>query len=249
MDLRMQIADAIDSFIDVYCALEQHERIWRRPLVRFADVRHPAFARLGELTGTEHFQPEDFLEDPRVVISYFLPFVPTIAEGNVSGRPASAGWADAYLTTNAMAVAINRRLADLARDLGGRAGIPENIGLLPDTLMSRWSQRHVAWIAGHGAFGLNNMLITGEGCCGRYFSVVADIPVEPDAPVEEEYCLHRSKGVCGVCVKRCFSGALSVDGFDRFKCYDECLKNEVLHSGADVCGKCVVGLPCSFRRP
>ncbi len=41
-------------------------------------------------------------------------------------------------------------------------------------------------------------------------------------------------------------------GFDRFRCYDMCLKSGEQFEDlglADVCGKCVVGLPCSHCDP
>ena len=46
-------------------------------------------------------------------------------------------------------------------------------------LISDWSHRHVAVIAGLGKFGLNNMLITDNGCCGRVGSFITDLKIEP----------------------------------------------------------------------
>lgn len=40
--------------------------------------------------------------------------------------------------------------------------------------------------------------------------------------------------------------------FDRFRCYDMLLKNVERHSEvgyADVCGKCLVAVPCSHTNP
>ena len=39
------------------------------------------------------------------------------------------------------------------------------------------------------------------------------------------------------------------EGFDRFKCLRQCLKNMARYPGADVCGKCIVELPCSYGIP
>ena len=86
--------------------------------------------------------------------------------------------------------------------------------------MSRWSQRHVAYIAGLGAFGKNNMLITDRGCCGRFYSVVTNLDVEPDTPVEGERCLYRIDGSCGACMRKCRSKAINPGGFDRWACDD-----------------------------
>lgn len=249
MDMNAAIEDRIDGYIDEYCADHHRERIWQRPLARCADALHSSFPLLRRVAVPDHFLPGDFMENPRTVVSYFLPFVETMAEGNISGDIASPSWADGYLVTNAMAVEIAARLVEWVAGMGYRAVEPHNIGFAADMLMSRWSQRHVAWIAGHGSFGLNNMLIGEKGCCGRYFSIITDLPVNHDRPVDTEYCLYRRNGSCKVCVNRCFSGALTKNGYDRHKCYLICLKNKSLYKGADVCGKCVVGLPCSFRRP
>lgn len=247
--MKTLIADSLDAFIDRYCARQGFARLWHRPIVRFADAGHPAFAELKKVAFAEHAMPGDFLDRPRTVVSYFLPFVKEVADSNLQGEPTSAVWANTYLVTNRMAMDCNLHIAGVVRERGYRAAPPENIGFDPVILKSRWSQRHVAWIAGHGSFGINNMLIGEQGCCGRYFSVVTDLSDAADQPVTDEYCLYKKKGVCKVCVKRCFSGALTENGFDRTQCYAVCRVNEVTYKDAEVCGKCVVGLPCSFRRP
>lgn len=58
-------------------------------------------------------------------------------------------------------------------------------------IYSNWSQRHVGYIAGLGTFGLNNMLITDQGTCGRFYSLITNLPVEPDQPLQEERCLWK----------------------------------------------------------
>ena len=68
------------------------------------------------------------------------------------------------------------------------------------------------------------MLITKTGCCGRYSTIVTNLDVQADSPLEEEYCLYKKNGTCGVCVQHCPSGALTFDGFNRYKCYDVCKK-------------------------
>lgn len=118
--------------------------------------------------------------------------------------------------------------------------------------MSDWSHRHVAWIAGLGTFGLHNLLITARGCCGRLGSFVTDAACTPSASPGFEYCLFKSKGTCGACVKNCVTGALKEDSFDRHRCYGLLLENAALFENeglADVCGKCTCAVPCSFAIP
>jgi epoxyqueuosine reductase QueG len=124
----------------------------------------------------------------------------------------------------------------------------------------------VAYLAGLGTFGLNNMLITDAGCCGRFGSIVTNLDVVPDLPLETENCLYHRDGHCASCVRRCPTGALTTGGFDRHRCYTQCLENarvytqfgnsyaseagsELLNTGSEVCGKCLIGLPCSLKKP
>jgi epoxyqueuosine reductase QueG len=118
--------------------------------------------------------------------------------------------------------------------------------------MSAWSHRHAAYIAGLGTFGLNRLLITEQGCCGRLGSLATDLVLIPTPRPEGEFCLHRAGGSCTKCVRKCIRNALGMDTFDRHACYQTLLDNEArlgMSGHADVCGKCSCGLPCSSRNP
>ena len=124
----------------------------------------------------------------------------------------------------------------------------KNQGLLQINM----TPNNVAIISGLGTFGLNNMLITDKGCCGRIGSFITDLKLEPTKRKTGESCLYKHMGTCTKCVARCVNEALTVDGFDRHKCYEMCLYNDNLHSGiglCDVCGKCLVGVPCATVNP
>src|SRR5690606_4519617 len=83
----------------------------------------------------------------------------------------------------------------------------ENYGLA-----STFSERHAAYAAGLGTFGLCDGLITAKGKAMRCGSVVARIQI-PSTPRPYDdhhaYCLFYSKGTCGVCITRCPGGAVS----------------------------------------
>lgn len=248
--LRGEVARALDACIAEDLTGTGAPSLWGTPIVRYADAQGAPVRRLREVVVPGHYMPEDFLPAPTVILSYYLPLRREIGKSNIAGDMASAQWAGAYLATNALAARVGSALAGRIRALGHRAAVPENIGIISDTvLMSRWSQRHIAWAAGHGTFGLNNLLISDAGCCGRYYSLVTDLPIAPDAPLQAERCLYKRDGTCGVCARRCVAGALTPDGFDRAACYAACLKNDAIHPGADVCGKCAVGLPCAHACP
>ena len=249
-----QWKEAVQRMVADYVKHYQEENhlpnLWRTPLVGYADANDPYIQSLPQIITEVHKQPGDFMVNPRVVISYFIPFTEELARTNAGkeSHEASMEWARAYDTTNTMMAELNIYLAQEIIKLGGRAVVPEGVGMLKDIIKSNWSQRHLAYAAGLGTFGINNMLITAKGCCGRYNSIVADIPVEPEHRKEQENCLYKSRGICRKCVKNCFSGALTTEGIDRKKCYETCKKNEE-KLGAEVCGKCDTDIPCAFTAP
>lgn len=56
--------------------------------------------------------------------------------------------------------------------------------------VSRWSERHVAYISGLGTFGLSDALITPLGKAMRCGSVVARVKIQPTARSYEKYNDH-----------------------------------------------------------
>lgn len=246
------------------CLDEQPVSYWQDPLLGFADANHPYVQGLRKTVHPLHQMPCDVLEDATVVIVYFLPFAKSVPMGNSKGLISSEEWAAAYETTNALFPVINRRLSELIEGEGFKARpAPEGSVFYRDEIISRWSFRHLAYAAGLGTFGLNNMLITEKGCAGRLNGLVSDIPAKPGLPLKEEACLYKRNGSCGLCVKKCPSEALSTEGFDRKLCYEMCLENAAIYRsfgssysseddpdpGSEVCGKCLCGCPCTCSRP
>lgn len=176
-ELGKEIRGWIERFVSRYP--QGAERIWRTPLVGFADANSPYLQRLPELVMPGHRLPQDYLEQAMVVISYFVPFTKAHGDQNLKGENdlASPSWAQSYLETNRMIEALNLALAEEIRRLGYHAVVPYGIGM-DETLFRR-----------------------------------AD-----------------------------------ADGFDRQKCYQMTCRNLEAY-GADCCGKCDVGLPCSYRDP
>jgi len=253
----MQYGSMQDRIISVIEATTQsHERhdFWRRPLVRCMAADDPSLASLRESVCADHLMPEDILPGARSVVSFFIPFDETIPKSNTTGDFASAVWAECYILTNALIARISDDVESLMTAHGYRTGkIPATHNFDKVRIISRWSHRHIAFLAGLGTFGLNNMLITESGCCGRFGTIITDCPVETgEKQSVAEKCLYKASGTCGVCVRKCNTGALRVDGFDRHRCYEECQSNAAFHESlgkADVCGKCTVGLPCSLSDP
>jgi Uncharacterized Fe-S protein len=239
--IRKRIETAIYEFLNDH----KDSELWGSPIIAYADADDPYILKLREhIPG--HLTPNDILDNASSVISYFIPFVRRIGDSNAIGKGPTEEWADAYIRTNSMAEDLNGHIIEELNAMGFDAAFP-NVRM-NENIMSIWSQRHVAYAAGLGTFGMNNMLIFDKGCCGRYFSVVTSAKIVPDVKIKQERCLQKSGNGCMSCSVKCPVSALSVKGFDRTKCYEHISKNEERVS-ADVCGKCVCGMPCSFRDP
>jgi len=122
---------------------------------------------------------------------------------------------------------------------------------------STWSERHAAYAAGLGTFGLSDGLITPKGKAHRCGSVVARISVHPSPRSyanHHAYCLFYAKGICGTCMRRCPAEAISEKGHDKEKCSSYLNKT---HSYVEAhygfkgygCGLCQTGVPCESRIP
>ncbi len=273
--LKEMVKGWIEDFVAE--AGREGENIWGKPLVGFAKEDHPYIQSLKQIIGPDHQLPKEVMPQAETVIAYYVPFLPWVAQSNQqliceeAGKPAfalaSAGWALAYERTNAMMGQLNQVLIKRLKERGFQGAVsPQTAFFDREKLISNWSHRHFAYAAGLGTFGLNHMLISRSGCCGRYGSLVTDLPVQGDPMIKEPWCLYQKNGSCGVCVSHCLSGALTRKGYDRTRCYAVLRKNAAVYDqfgtsyeteeendpelgGSEVCGKCVTGLPCSFTRP
>lgn len=222
---------------------------YRDPLVAFAAASNPRFADLRVIVDPRHMLPQDLLPGARSVVSFFLPFSADVPESNAQSRAAvSREWALAYTETNEFIARITRDLTRELAALGVRAaGTPPTGHSDRETLLSTWSHKSVAVIAGLGSFGVHHMVITDAGCAGRLGSLVVDVDLPVDAAPPVERCTFFHEGGCLECVARCPVGALDERrGIDRHLCWDRCraAAMELAEPGAHVCGKCATG-PCA----
>ncbi len=250
--MKQLIRKTIEEFTASYA--HSSDTGWEKPLVAFASANDPLFAKLKELASPTHELPQGFLSEARTVITYFLPFADQVIENNKKGRFSSQTWGEAYIETNKLIADLNRYLQEKLIHQGYQAVfVPATHNFDEKTLLSDWSHRSAAYIAGLGTFGLNHMLITERGCCGRIGSLVTDLELPPTLRYKRELCLYKNDGSCGECAKKCFNEALTENNLDKHKCYEMCLANadrlNSLESIADVCGKCLVEVPCSTAIP
>lgn len=249
--MRECIAGLIKNFVQEYLIANNSRTKWREPEVAFAAADDKMFQTLRQIVSPTHAMPGDLLAGARSVICYFLPFSEDIAVSNIQGRNCSWEWGVAFHETNQLVFTLNEFLCEQLAQWGYQGSFTPATHNLDETrLVSDWSHRHVAAVAGLGTFGLNNMLITEKGCCGRLGTVVTTMPLAPTGRTGKENCLYKNDKSCTDCVERCVNKAIDDTRFDRFACYAMCLANEKPELGIpDVCGKCTVNVPCAHRNP
>ena len=231
--------------------------IWRRPILVTAKVDE-RFEALREMVVPDHGMPADLLPTAKSVVVFFVPFKPELSAENAGGKFPARSWGEAYVNTNDLINDASAHLSGMLQKAGyACAGMPATHNFSPDELISRWSHKHLAYLAGLGRFGVNYQLITPKGASGRLGSFVTEAELG-DHPLTDmaEHCLHKRGEDCLACVKACPVNALTPDGFDRFRCWDRLLFNRNkrdtfndLPESTHVCAKCQVGMPCAHAIP
>jgi len=242
------IVDYIESTIDEEVTKAETITHYRQPLTGFGLVGDPRFDQLHEVVHPSHKLPQDLLPSARSVVSFFLPFEKSIVNANARDKDKVAReWIVAYIETNALIERITGQLIDGLSKRGVRAAAePPTGNFNRDTLISHWSHKSVAVLAGLGSFGVHQLVITDSGCAGRFGSLIVDIDLPISEIEQKERCLYYVDGSCQECVQRCPVGALDPnDGLDKQLCWEKCQKTagEFGELGnATVCGKCAVGI-------
>lgn len=251
------------------------ERAWAQPLVGFASGGDPLFEQYKEYVGPFHWTPLEVfrLAFPDVAVSpeeltvvcWILPQTLATKRDN---REETVYPAERWARSRIFGEQFNSKLRQHVADTLCEAGIEAIAPMLsPDWgsrtseqfgFASTWSERHAAYAAGLGTFGLCDGLITPLGKAMRVGSAVAhtQIPPTPRPYTDHRaYCLFFSQGICGKCIDRCPVGALSSEGHDKVKCRGHLrptTSDHVKeHYGFDGygCGLCQTGVPCESKIP
>ena len=260
------VAEDPGNFIEESYALHREyigTQIYEAPLMGCAAAEDPLFAYMKQkpdVYGPTLRLPEEWLPGAVSVVSFFLPFSKAVRDSNRDdlSRPSDIwlhGRAEGQLFLNRATA----YLAELLQEAGGRVAIPSQdpgFSVIRDPsraergeppYVSNWSERHAAFTAGLGTFSLSKHLITEKGVCGRFSSVITDLPlpVTPRLYTEPyEYCTF-----CGACRKRCAVGAIGSLEKDNRIC--SAFQHQTLERFAPRhgCGKCQLSVPCETQRP
>jgi epoxyqueuosine reductase QueG len=251
--MKKSITEEIQKYICNYSEKNDVGNFWRTPLVGYAYANDSLFEELKSVVSPSHAHPKDLLPKAKTVIAFFIPFIKEIPKSNIKEKYCSDLWAESYIATNLLIKDLSIHLDKFLFEQGHQSKvIPATHNFDEEKLISDWSHRHIAYIAGLGTFGMNNMLITAEGCGGRLGSLITTAEISPSSRPDHEYCLYKFDQSCKRCIERCVNHAFADMQFDRFRCYEMCLHNDERlkkFGTTDVCGKCLVGVPCTFTDP
>src|SRR4030043_181449 len=109
------------------------------------------------------------------------------------------------------------------------------------------SHKHLAWAAGLGWMGRNNLLVNEQfGSRIRLVSILTDLPLVIDPPSIKD-C-----GSCLDCLSVCPAGAIKVrqEEFDHLRCYGHLRAfAQTLHFSHNICGVCVKACRGQRKQP
>ncbi|MFC1872932.1 epoxyqueuosine reductase [Chloroflexota bacterium] len=254
----------------------EHESIFDEPLVGFASGYDPLFTEYKTIISNEHLTPreaiaevtrEKHLKDSEFlsIISWVLPVNKETRESNRPRKKTQSKlWAHTRWYGELFNVALREHMVSVITKIGYHAVAPALMPYFDDKKVnsngrfSNWSERHIAYAAGLGTFGLSGGFITERGIAHRCGSIVTDMRIAPSARMAESpfsNCLfYNNNGSCKACVGRCPAGAITVQGRDKAVCQSYLRENLDLVDkkyGVEYggCGLCQVKVPCEFRNP
>jgi len=255
--------------------LPKGEKAFDAPLVGFSRGDDPLYLEYRHHIGAFYLTPIDLFASAfpgtdlsaheLAVISWILPSTArTRAEQARQRKYPSERWVRTRAQGEEFNMALRQHVVAQLASMGIQALAPLLSPLWsrsdqgPYAPCSNWSERHAAYAAGLGTFGLCDGLITPVGKAVRVGSVVARLDIEASArPYTDHhaYCLHYTRNTCRECVARCPVGALSEKGHDKKRCmaYTEKAMNSYVKKryGIDTyaCGLCQAGVACTEGIP
>ncbi len=254
--------------------MAEPEKAWDAPLVGFANGADPIWAQYKSVVGPFHWTPlEAFAQafpdvsvrpEALTVVSWILPQTEaTKQDQRVEHVYPAERWARTRIFGEEFNHQLRVQLAEQFTVAGYPAVAPvETVhwGTRESeqyVYASTWSERHAAYAAGLGTFGLCDGLITPKGKAMRAGSLVVrlSLPASPRPYTDHRaYYLFYSEGTCGECIDRCPVGALSAQGHDKVACKAHLDRTRTYvgeHYGFEGygCGLCQVDVPCESAIP
>lgn len=247
-------------------------QIYETPIVGFASADDELFTTEYKKEGVIHPEyraPEEWLPGSKTVITFFVPFTEEVKASNKCkkdepyepGLPqkCSVQWMHARVEGQIFLDKITDYIQEILEKEGYETVCPTTSGKLRmiTPYISTWSERHAAYAAGLGTFGLSKGLITEKGMAGRFGSVITNAEFSPTIRAYSdpfEYCT-----MCGACMVKCPADAIDKTkgcalGKDQLICGPYLKASYLPPHGPNQrvrygCGKCQVGVPCENGIP
>ena len=243
-------------------------RLYDVPLIGFALADDKLFTEEFKKKGVIHpdyKDPKEWLPEAKTVISFFFPTSKEIRESNkkMIDEPYEEGieisCSPEWLLARCEGQIFINEVVAYAASLLDKVIIPAASAdfKMLEPFVSNWSERHAAYAAGLGTFGLSRGLITKKGMAGRIGSLITETYFEPTVREYSdpfEYCIR-----CGACQKRCPAEAIDIErgmafAKDQIKCSGHVKSGNMKPFGVNKrmrygCGKCQVAVPCGEGIP
>lgn len=237
------------------------------PLAGVAAADDSFWETYKRVIGGFHWTPREALREvcpeaaAQSVVCWILPANETVRAANrAEAKFPAAAWARARTFGEKSNEAMRRGLSGFLTDAGFPTTAPHlnaDYGLALQRFASSWSERHAAFVAGLGTFGLSAGLITRRGKAMRIGTVVSTLPLEPDArPYGDDPFAWCTR--CGACARRCPARAIGAtpEARDKAACGDymgtAVEAQRALRYGFQGplgCGLCQTGVPCESSLP
>jgi epoxyqueuosine reductase QueG len=279
MDHGSSITAVIKNFVMLSplndMGFKEREKIFDMPLVGFSSGLDPLYDEYKSHIGSFYFTPlelfaksfpgKQYTAEGLTVVSWIIPSTAaTRREHGAKERYPSERWVRTRDLGEKFNNAIRSHVVEQLKAVGVKAVAPLlapqwarcNEG--PYGPCSNWSERHAAYTAGLGTFGLCDGLITPVGKAVRIGSVIAAVQIPPSTrPYDDHhaYCLHFTENICRKCIPRCPVKALSEEGHEKKRCmqYTEQTMNKYIREkyGFETyaCGLCQCDVPCTDKIP
>lgn len=235
-----------------------------KPITGFSSASDPIYDTYKDpqIIGPRYMTPREWMPQARTVISVIMPFTEQIrVSTRQCPREPSIQWLYSRVEGHAFMQHFMRNLAGRLREKDILCIIPtedERYARYPreypcgDQLNRHmeinWSERHAAFAAGLGTFGLSRCLITSRGTAMRTISCIINKEIEPSPRPYQDYMEYCTR--CGACISRCPVDAISYEySKNNIKCADWNGYLKEKFKPRYGCANCMTAVPCESCMP
>ena len=234
------------------------------PIVCFSSAHDPLYLSFKdpEIIGPRYMTPVEWMPEAQTVVSILFPFAEEVrASTRKCVRDPSIEWLYGRIEGHAFMQKCMRNLAEWIRGENIRCCVPtederytryprdyEQGGVMNRHIEIVWSERHGAFVSGHGTFGLSRCLISSRGTAHRLISCIIDQKLTPTPRKYHHYMEYCSR--CGACIRRCPVKAISQEySKNNILCGNWNSELKQRYAPRYGCGMCATGIPCEDRIP